>query len=370
MKCLIVFDMDGVLADVSRSYRAVIHETARRFFRPAPRWGELPSRLFSFSELARLKQSGGLNNDWDLTYRVIDLLMGLLGPVPGGGRGDPWERFQRTIGRLDLGPLLRFLARAREPLSDLARRSGRRRSPTGKSARSPTGKSAKSSFVSGLCRGEVGSGNLIKQIFQEVYLGAERFRATYGIPPRLYGGKGYMERERLLAPPALLRRLASRHLLGIATGRPEAEAQYFLARFGLRPFFRQVLTLEDCQREERRVYRREGRRVRRGKPHPFLLDALADRLAGRLKARVQRKYYVGDMPDDMQAALRSRHGYRPIGLVQAAPDREAARRRLLQAGARWVAEDFRELAMRFFLDKPILCDENRSHSAIRRHSSA
>ncbi len=221
MRCLIAFDMDGVLADVSRSYRAVVRETARRFFRPAPRWRELPASLFSLAELALLKQGGGLNNDWDLTYRVIELLMVPLGPVLPDRHRDPWERFRRTMGRLDLAPLLRFLARSREPLRDLARRP-RPANP----------------FLRGLCRGEVGGGNLVKQIFQEVYLGAARFRATYGLPPRAYRGKGFLERERLLAPPALLRSLASRHLLGIATGRPEAEAGYFLDRFALRPLFR------------------------------------------------------------------------------------------------------------------------------------
>jgi phosphoglycolate phosphatase-like HAD superfamily hydrolase len=327
MKWLIVFDMDGVLADVSRSYRAVVHETARQFFRPAQRWKELPSPLFSFSDLARLKQSGGLNNDWDLTYRVIDLLMRPLGKVPACRLPDPWERFQCTMGRLDLAPLIRLLAGSPQPLSDLAQRPDQR----------------KSSFVGGLCRGEVGSGNLVKQIFQEVYLGAGRFAATYGIPPRVHTGKGYLQRERLLAPPHLLKRLASRHVLGIATGRPEAEAQYFLARFALQPYFRQVLTLEDCQREERRVFLQEGRRVRLGKPHPFLLDALAEGL----DERVDGRYYVGDMPDDMQAALRSAKGYQPIGLVQAAPDREALRKKLMQAGATWVAENFSELVAAF-----------------------
>jgi len=213
--------------------------------------------------------------------------------------------------------------------------------------------------VAGLCRGEVGSGNLVKQIFQEVYLGAERFEATYGLPPRVYRGKGLMEKERLLAPPPLLKKLASRHLLGIATGRPEAEARAFLDRFALRPFFRQVLTLEDCQREEQRVLKRTGRRVRLGKPHPFLLDELAARLG----KRVDRRCYVGDMPDDMRAALRSAAGFLPIGLVQAAPDKRALRRELIEAGARWVAGDFRELAaafgsIDFFLDKPGGCYEN------------
>jgi phosphoglycolate phosphatase-like HAD superfamily hydrolase len=159
----------------------------------------------------------------------------------------------------------------------------------------------------------------------------------------VYKGRGYLERERLLAPPRLLRRLAARHLLGVATGRPRAEARYFLERFGLEPCFRRVLTLEDSQREEQRIFRRQGRRVHRGKPHPFLLDALADGLG----QRVERKCYVGDMPDDMRAARRSTRGYLPFGLVQAAPDREALRQRLLAAGARWVARDFQELAAAF-----------------------
>jgi phosphoglycolate phosphatase-like HAD superfamily hydrolase len=340
-KWLILFDMDGVLADVSRSYRAVVRETARRFFRPAPRWGELPSPLFSLAELARLKQSGGLNNDWDLTYRVLELLMAPLrppdpAPVPRGPYDLDWERYRRAMSRMDLGPLLGLLSRSGEPLRELARLPR-----------------PKNPFLKGLCRGEVGGGNLVKQIFQEVYLGAGRFRATYGIPPRAYRGGGFLERERLLAPPSLLRRLAARHLLGIATGRPRAEARYFLERFGLQALFPQehVLTLEDCQREELRILRREGRRVRRGKPHPFLLDALAGRLAGnpaaRAEVRALRKCYVGDMPDDMQAALRSKSGFLPVGLVQAAPDREAARSRLLEAGAQWVADDFRELAAFF-----------------------
>ncbi len=323
---LIVFDMDGVLADVSRSYREVVRETARRFFRPASRWAELPSPLFSLAELAGLKQSGGLNNDWDLTYRVLELLMGPLDPAPAREAGDPWERYRRVMGRLDLDPLLRFLARSREPLRELAELPR-----------------PKNPFLRSLCRGEVGGGNLVKQIFQEVYLGAGRFQATYGLVPRACRGRGLQERERLLAPKPLLRRLASRHLLGIATGRPRAEAGYFLARFGLEALFPQVLTLEDYQREELRIHRREGRRVRRAKPHPFLLDALA----GRAGARSLRKCYVGDMPDDMRAALRSAGGFLPVGLVQAAPDRAAARQRLLEAGACWVARDFRELAGAF-----------------------
>ncbi|MBR5672745.1 MAG: hypothetical protein IKX02_04825, partial [Spirochaetales bacterium] len=72
---LLVFDMDGVLVDVSGSYREATRQAAYTFLKDC-RGGELlPQPLFSLEELARVKQSGGLNNDWDMTHRIISLLL-------------------------------------------------------------------------------------------------------------------------------------------------------------------------------------------------------------------------------------------------------------------------------------------------------
>lgn len=331
-KLLIVFDMDGVIADVSRSYRDTVRQTARLFFRPAPRWRELPSPLFPLPDLARLKQSGNLNNDWDLSCRTIELLMTRLPEVPAlpephGEPRDPWDRHRETIRRCDLGPLIRHLRGSSHPLSDLLLPAGRPEHP----------------FVRSLYRGEVGSGNVIKQIFQEVYLGAPLFTRTYGIPPRMYSGPGYNERETLMAPPALLGELAGRHVLAIATGRPAAEAHHFLSRYSLTPFFRKVVTLDDCLREQERILAREGRTVSLSKPDPFMLDAIAGELIG----EVGGCCYVGDLPDDMEAARRSGYGFQAVGLLQAAADRDALRAALEQAGADSIAKDFCALAGMF-----------------------
>jgi len=326
-KRLIVFDLDGVIADVSRSYRDTVRKTARLFFRPAPRWAELPSPLFPLSDLARLKQGGNLNNDWDLSCRVIELLMNRLDSpphYPESRTEDLWERFRDAMRRCDLEPLIRHLRASSQPLSDLLLQAGPRENP----------------FVRLLYRGDVGSGNLIKQIFQEVYLGPELFTRTYGSPPRMYSGPGYIEREELLAPPELLGELAGRHVLAIATGRPADEARYLLSRFSLEPFFRKVVTLDDCLREQQRILVREGRKVSLSKPDPFMLDAIA----GELIAEVSGCFYVGDLPDDVDAARRSRYGFRSVGLLQAAPDREALRADLERAGADYVIEDFAALA--------------------------
>ena len=61
MKDLIVFDMDGVLVDVSDSYRAAIQETVKHFT------GLEPTR----AEIQEWKNRGGFNDDWHLSHQMI-----------------------------------------------------------------------------------------------------------------------------------------------------------------------------------------------------------------------------------------------------------------------------------------------------------
>ena len=56
-----LFDMDGVLVDVSKSYLVAIQKTIEFFF-------NLPVRL---QEIQEYKNRGGLNNDWDLTECIL-----------------------------------------------------------------------------------------------------------------------------------------------------------------------------------------------------------------------------------------------------------------------------------------------------------
>ena len=58
---VLIFDIDGVLADVSASYRLAIRKTSKFFTRAD----------ISFQEIQGYKNKGGFNNDWDLTERII-----------------------------------------------------------------------------------------------------------------------------------------------------------------------------------------------------------------------------------------------------------------------------------------------------------
>ena len=127
-KNLVVFDMDGVIVDVSKSYRDTVRQTVRMFFKGAPSWDKLPDPLFSLDDLAGIKQSGGLNNDWELTYHVLDLLMTQVS-VPGlPDEIDPWLLHDQTLKGCNLVRLIDFLTSHGSPLDHLHQETGKYRS--------------------------------------------------------------------------------------------------------------------------------------------------------------------------------------------------------------------------------------------------
>ena len=58
----LIFDMDGVIVDVSRSYREAIRQTAGYFLK----------RNVLMSEVGEIKNKPGMNNDWDAPYSLIN----------------------------------------------------------------------------------------------------------------------------------------------------------------------------------------------------------------------------------------------------------------------------------------------------------
>ncbi|MCC6858583.1 MAG: HAD hydrolase-like protein [Bryobacterales bacterium] len=61
MNCLLVFDMDGVLVEVTESYRETIQQTVEHFT------GQRPSRTL----IQDIKNQGGWNDDWSLSHKLI-----------------------------------------------------------------------------------------------------------------------------------------------------------------------------------------------------------------------------------------------------------------------------------------------------------
>ena len=60
-KALLVFDMDGVLVDVTESYRETIARTVERFTGSRP----------THERIQELKNAGGWNDDWKLSHHMV-----------------------------------------------------------------------------------------------------------------------------------------------------------------------------------------------------------------------------------------------------------------------------------------------------------
>ena len=294
---LLVFDMDGVLVDVSGSYREATRQAAYTFLKGCRGGDLLKAPLFSLEELAAVKQSGGLNNDWDMTHRIISLLL-VMAACQGAER-EQW----------DVAPLAQYLRTAERPLSAIME-SGR------------LSKAADKYYA-----GDVGSGNVIKQIFQEIYLGRELFQETYGFEPQYCIQEGLILKEKLFTSRSVLQKLAAGNRLAVATGRPKSEALYPLEKHDL-DMFSTVVSFDECEAEEKRILEKTGCQVSLGKPSPFMLDTIAS-----LYTDAEKLYYFGDVGDDMKAAKSSRYPFVAVGITYSAPDSDAASKALAECGA-------------------------------------
>ncbi len=203
----LLFDLDGVIADVEASYRRCILETAGGFGVEVTR-----------EEVAAEVLAGDANNDWVLTQRIM------------AGKG------------LEVS------------LDD------------------------------------------VTKAYQEAYLGTST-------------SAGLRESEQMLVPVDVLSRLAERLPLAIVTGRPRAEAEWFLDKEKLTDLFPTVVCMEDGPL----------------KPDPAPVQLARSRLA------VERAWMVGDTPDDIRAATAA--GVLPIGVVAPGPDPTASTAALRESGA-------------------------------------
>jgi HAD superfamily hydrolase (TIGR01548 family) len=340
-KPLIIFDMDGVLVDVTGSYREVTRLTVIHYLTRVLGADIPDSDFLTRSDVAVIKKSGGLNNDWDLTDAILDtyLLHAQHAKHAKQALQAPPELVRRLEALHRAGDdheIIRDLRGVVEQvdLSGLESLVHEKKAPD-LFASLPRFGASHSPFL--FNRGEVKTGNLSKRIFQEIYLGRALFLDIYGEEPFFYRDEGYIGRERMIPTPDELDALSASHVLSIATGRPGAEAGYALERFNIGHCFRAMVSEDDVKKAERRT----AASLR--KPNPFSLRLCAERSgwtgAGPL-------YYVGDMPDDMRAAREA--GAAGLGFVnhnsdESEHEREEHRNILQKHGAEAVFGRFEEL---------------------------
>jgi phosphoglycolate phosphatase-like HAD superfamily hydrolase len=184
--------------------------------------------------------------------------------------------------------------------------------------------------------GDLGQENLVERIFQEIYLGRQ-FTSHYHLPCLFYKGEGLYLQERLLTPRKVLSSLRKKLRMGIASGRLRFEAELALKRFRLYPYFDTVVTLDECDEEESRIFRSTGKKIQCSKPHPYsILRAVRE-----IGIPNPRCGYVGDVVDDTLAARAASKELQitAIGFLATPASRKVVKRAFVQAGADLIIEN-------------------------------
>ncbi len=337
---ILILDMDGVLIDVSKSYRKTIQRTIQIYmesclgFKKGGRKG-----CGTDEEISLFKSVGGFNNDWDLTSGLLLYILSTSGlsPLPKRKR---FSSIPDVVSYLKtksfpFGRKTTIRPKGRDFLSFLKKVESKGGGLRG--IRRILGISWEG-WLYGV--GDPDHANLVKRIFQEVYLG-KIFSRRYHLRPIFYEGEGLYLQERALIPGKILAILRKRVRMGIASGRPRFEAELALKRFRLHPYFDSMVTLNECEAEENRVFLSTGKKIDCSKPRPYSLL----RVIQEIGIPDPRCAYVGDVVDDMLAARAAKRYLQilAVGFVACRRNKKIARESLIRAGADLVIENPEQL---------------------------
>jgi HAD superfamily hydrolase (TIGR01548 family) len=270
----VVLDIDGVLVDVTDSYRRAIVETLDVVH------GESLTR----ADVQSFKEAGGFNDDWELTGAAALYLL-----ARREGLELSIEAFTDDVATTGGG-----LAGAETVVRNALAPDERERA-----------------FAAW-------DRERLREVFQQLYLGSDLYADLEGAQPDpAIAGEGFINDERVLADRATLDFLTGNFRIGVVTGRPAAEAAIALSRVGL--------SVPD---EHRFTMDSPGP----GKPDPAALVALADRLDA------SHVVFVGDTLDDVRTARNASEAdpdreYSGIGVLTGGLAGESGREKFARAGA-------------------------------------
>jgi HAD superfamily phosphatase len=256
----IIFDVDGVLLDVSHSFRVCISKTVQHYLEQVLQWSGDGQYMFPHeSEL--FKRAGGFNSDWTLTEAAALLFL---------AKGvDTCDRRAATLR--ETSPTLE------EYTAEIGKRGG------GMDAGLEVLREriAPDTMERAL---ELWDRDLITRIHCEYYAGRSHCQRVYGFEPEYVDEEtGQLVLEKVLIDTSLL---PEGYHYGIVTGRNRGELGVAL----------EVTGLEEAIHPERTMTHDEGFH----KPDPGGLVALAESM------KHGPAVFVGDTVDDLRTVLNYR----------------------------------------------------------------
>lgn len=276
----VILDVDGVLVDVSSSYRRAIVETVEFLY----------DESISRSAVQLFKNAGGFNNDWELTDAVALFVL-----ARQQGVALDVEGYTEAIASAGGG-----LTGAKDVVTEVCDSAGEVFSAWDPAA--------------------------VRSVFQQLYLGTDLYRELEAESPEIEC-TGFIHDEEILISDDTIECLVANYSVGVFTGRPAAEAALALDRIGLEINDEHRVTMHDDPP---------------GKPAPDGLVLLAERLGVDSVAYVGDT--LDDMETVGNAiSADSSRSYTGIGVQTGGLTGEAGREALVSAGASVVIDTVNEL---------------------------
>lgn len=269
----IIFDIDGVLVDVRKSYNSAIIKTVKYFLKKVVNDDKKIKRDQLLGLINSLRQTGGFNNDIDTSYAIILLLVYYY----------EFSKFKK----IDLQPSLEAIIKK---LDDKGIRS-----------------LEKILFNISECKvvdqivkiknilnypGPVGQ-SIIATIFDEFFYGPQMFMKRYNILPKYYFKTPLIDYDKVIIKKSTIKILSKKvdGKIGIISGRSRLAAEYSLGKF--LDYFDEDLCvfLED----EKREY---------AKPDTFAMEKILTKVND-----IKQIMYVGDSIEDLIMTRKAQEQY-------------------------------------------------------------
>lgn len=296
----VIFDVDGVLVDVSQAIQMVDCEVVQFYVTNLLGWEGAGGSYITPAEVEEFKLAGGFNEDQDIACAAVMLLVAKAQRI-GVTDPDALREAQPTIPEVteSVSQLGGGLPAVRKILIE------------------PLDQESQAKLLASCDQAK------ILQLCQEFYAGEDHCREFYGYDPEYVKVPGRLDKEVSLLDREKLTGRIDRW--GLFTGRTWSETKWVLDNLGVSEFFcrDRVVTCEDAPH----------------KPNPAGLAQLMANLGAKVAV------FVGDMPDDREAVRRYRDsaqaGYGEVisCLVLSGPFKEKERSSVRGLGADIIAPE-------------------------------
>jgi phosphoglycolate phosphatase-like HAD superfamily hydrolase len=253
----VLFDIDGVLVDIRKSYNAAIKKTVEFVLKKIS--GKSYHNLVTDQIILKFRHTGGFNNDTDTSYAII--LAMLANPQKNLAEARRWleqvaenadERgylsVEKFLSNHDIGRLKKMLVYP-APITE----------------------------------------SMMARIFDELFYGPRLFKKQNQLEPEYWKGRPLIKNDRVMVTKKTMQRLHSmfRGNIGIVSGRSRLAAEYSLGHAMMKYFNRDAcIFLEDGKREH-------------AKPNPYAIKQAMHVMNAR------SAIYAGDSAEDLMMTKRA-----------------------------------------------------------------